>query len=294
MKPYALNPAYSKGSQAPFVLEPAERPLNGRTAPVEALPAQRLAGDQGMKAISFDPLGPCSTLFCGTTPLCSTPFVVRSSESPLAMLACRGFVLTALHGRGFTQRDHWSYFPCSTSVIHSPIVIALVHRTRLGVYSERVQLVQQGSNSVRFVRACSLYTPGERKVCCGTNRHMETIAIESATLAGGDSGAVAPGGIGVGVLLTFRSVLRLEALPIGICRHIRSIYCDILAYLRVLFLQLFENTSNTSIEQIRVLAELRCEAIAGPMRRNLAVRGDHSRESRVLPHKRHRACPARE
>lgn len=44
MKPHTLDPAYPQRRQAPFVLEPSERPLYGSTAAIEALPAQRLTG----------------------------------------------------------------------------------------------------------------------------------------------------------------------------------------------------------------------------------------------------------
>jgi hypothetical protein len=47
VKPHALDPAHAQRREAPFVLEPAEAAFYGRTAPVEALSAQRLARDQG-------------------------------------------------------------------------------------------------------------------------------------------------------------------------------------------------------------------------------------------------------
>lgn len=57
VKCHTLDPVDFQRRQAPFALQASESSLDGRTASIQALPAQSLTRDQGMEPISVDPLG---------------------------------------------------------------------------------------------------------------------------------------------------------------------------------------------------------------------------------------------
>src|ERR1700757_1918246 len=82
VKPHTLDPAHPEWREAPFVLQPAEASLDGRTAPVEALPAQRLARDQGVEAVGLDPDGCRRALARRAAPLAGPALMVGSGEPP--------------------------------------------------------------------------------------------------------------------------------------------------------------------------------------------------------------------
>jgi hypothetical protein len=85
VKPHALDPTHAQGRERPFGLEATEAALDGRAAPVEALPAQRLARDQGMEAVGSNPHRRGLAFAGRAAPLRCLPVVVRACEAPLAM-----------------------------------------------------------------------------------------------------------------------------------------------------------------------------------------------------------------
>lgn len=69
MKPHALDPPHPQGRESPFVLEASEAALHSRAASVEALPAQRLPGNQRVQRVGLDPHGRGLALPGGAAPL---------------------------------------------------------------------------------------------------------------------------------------------------------------------------------------------------------------------------------
>ena len=81
MKLHTLDSTNTHGREAPFVLEPAERPLDGGASPVEPLPAQRLAGDQRVQTVGLDPDRRGLALAGRTTPLAGVALAVSADAS---------------------------------------------------------------------------------------------------------------------------------------------------------------------------------------------------------------------
>jgi hypothetical protein len=291
MKPHTLDSACSQRYQAPFVLQASEGALDGRPATVEALPTQRFPWDQGMQPVGLDPLGLCGTFACRTTPLRSTALVVGSCEAPCAVLAARSRILSTLYVGSLSQGNHRRDISLRTLCIDSVVVVSLIKSACLRINPKCVQLIEQRCDCQCFMLTCCLDSPRKRQVCGGTYSHVQPIAVESAALACGDSRAVPPRSVRVGVRLTFRSILGLEALPIGIGGHIGGVDRHIPSKHRIGLLQCADHVGDAPLKDGRVLAQLRCEAVARPMRRNLPTWRDQGHQRCVLFDERHGARP---
>jgi GT2 family glycosyltransferase len=101
VKPHSLDMAHSQRRESPFALEASKGLLDGCTAPVEALPAQRLARDQRVQAVGLDPHR-CGLTFAGrAAPLGCLAVVVGSSEAPLAAAGITDQIKVVLADAGY-------------------------------------------------------------------------------------------------------------------------------------------------------------------------------------------------
>ena len=107
MKPHALDPARSQRRERPFVLEPAERALDGRATTVEPLPSQGVSRDQGMQPFGLDRDGRGSAFPGWAAPLCCLALRVRFSACRRSRaLTGRGLCSPRLTRGGFPYADH--------------------------------------------------------------------------------------------------------------------------------------------------------------------------------------------
>src|SRR6266545_4911541 len=105
MEPDPLDPPDPQRQQPPLVLESAVLPLDRAAQPVELLPTQRLAGDQGVQPAGRDPLAGRGAFAGWAAPLGRLPLGVRPGERPGAVLASGRQVLAGLDGGGLAQGD---------------------------------------------------------------------------------------------------------------------------------------------------------------------------------------------
>src|SRR2546426_45313 len=81
-----------------------------------------------------------------------------------------------------------------------------------------------------------------------------------------DRAPVSPGGIRVAVPLTLRAVLRKEPLPVCVGGKVGRVDGDIFPKLWKFHVERRNDPGEAGVQQRRVRAELRGEAIAGPLR----------------------------
>src|SRR5215218_7578690 len=131
MEPDPVKSAYAQRQERPFVLETAELALNSPTPSVELARARRVARDERVQTVGFDPRRSGLALPGRAAPLRRAASVIGPSERPLAVPAHRRLVLAAHDTRGATQRDDGDHAPVHAAVMDRVRVVALVHRARL-------------------------------------------------------------------------------------------------------------------------------------------------------------------
>src|SRR5579884_1987863 len=92
---------------------------------------------------------------------------------------------------------------------------------------------------------------------------MDAIAVEAATLARRDCGAMAPRGVRVAEPLALRAVLREIPLAVREGGHVARVDRHVTAELGELCAQRREHAGDAGVERVAVGAELDSEAVAG-------------------------------
>jgi hypothetical protein len=131
----------------------------------------------------------------------------------------------------------------------------------------------------------------KREISLGTDRHVQAVAIELAALASRYSRTMTPHR---GPRTRHRSVpahLGSEALSVCVRGHVGGIDSHVPSEQRVLLLERPDSFGYAPVEKVRVVTELRREAIASIHRRDIAVRSNHSGQRGVLTHERDCARP---
>ena len=133
--------------------------------------------------------------------------------------------------------------------------------------------------------------PRERESGCGADGNVKFVAVVSAPVTGAHSGAVAPAGVRVTVGLALRPAVVEELLAVPIGRNVGGVDSDLAAHLRVVLAQRGGQGVEASGDPLAFLAELRGEAVAGPMRRSAA---ESVGQARMLRDQVGHARPSRE
>src|SRR6266511_1749924 len=130
--------------------------------------------------------------------------------SPLAMLAPWGTSLASLHGGSLTKRHHGAAIPLLQPLVNRSHVIALIESASLSSEAAIPGRVDQRCREARLIRPGRLDLPRQREAGARADSGVELVAVEPAALPGADSGAVAPGGVGVGEPLALPPALADE------------------------------------------------------------------------------------
>jgi hypothetical protein len=175
--------------------------------------------------------------------------------------------------------------------VHGARVVALVHRHGFDGEAAIPYRVEQRHRERGFVLARGFDSPGEWQAGADTDGGVDLVAVEAAALAGGDGGAVAPGGVGVAESFALASALGDEALAVRVGGHVAAVDGDVNASTGKLASHGCGETVEAGVQERLVGAELRGEAVAG-------VDGRRSAESalqrRVVCDQRGGAAPCRD
>jgi hypothetical protein len=85
-----------------------------------------------------------------------------------------------------TERDDGFAAALFALGVDAVVVVALVHRARLGVEAASVERVEHRRDEQRLVVARGARLPHKRQARRGANGHVDLVAIEAAALAGAD------------------------------------------------------------------------------------------------------------
>jgi hypothetical protein len=94
------------------------------------------------------------------------------------------------------------------------VVVALVHRTRLGHEAASVQRVEEWSDEVGLLPPRRLDTPRERQPGSGANGKVQLEAVEASTLTGTHGAAMPPARIRIAEPVAGRFVRRIRILDV--------------------------------------------------------------------------------
>src|ERR1039458_6292568 len=106
-----------------------------------------------MQPVSLDPCRRGLALACRAAPFSRLPLEVSPGEHPLAVLARRRLVLSALDQRGVDKCRDWADATVHASVVNRAGVVALVHDRRLDLEPALAGGVDQWQREVRLCGA---------------------------------------------------------------------------------------------------------------------------------------------
>src|SRR5438105_3842500 len=119
--------------------------------------------------------------------------------------------------------------------------------------------------------------PRKREARDSADGSVDAVPVEAATLPRRDSGAVAPRGVRVGVRLSLRPAVVDVPLAVGVGGHVRGVNRNLIAHVRVVVAEARGERVDASGDPVAFFAELRGEAVAGPMRGSAAEGGREAR-----------------
>src|SRR6266542_4126001 len=108
--------------------------------------------------------------------------------------------------------------------------------------------------------------PRKREARDSADGGMDAIPVEAASLARGDSGAMAPGGVRVAVDLPLGAAVVEELLAVAVGRNVGGVDGDLTAHVGIVLTQARRERVDALGDPLEFLAELRREAVAGPVR----------------------------
>src|SRR5206468_1814640 len=149
-------------------------------------------------------------------------------------------------------------------VHHAVVRVALVHRDCLRLDAASGGGVEKRGDEQGLVAARRLDPPGNRKVGTGAHGGVNLVAVERASGARRNRGAMPPRSIRIGVPLALRAALENVLLAIAESCEVACINGDVLPILRQRVLQRRRNAVKAVSKRGLVLAQLDGEAVARP------------------------------
>jgi Protein of unknown function (DUF3800) len=153
--------------------------------------------------------------------------------------------------------------------INAVVVIALVHGARFRLKTASAECVEERSNEVGFLTTRRLYLPCKRQTCFGTDRKVELVAVEAATFASRDSGAMPPRSIGVAEPLALAPAFGDVPLAIGVGGQIACVNGYVFSQVGMLSAKRSGASVETRRKRWSVASELAGEAVHRPHTRRM-------------------------
>lgn len=159
-------------------------------------------------------------------------------------------------------------------LVHDPVVVvSLVHRARLGPNAARVGGVEERGDEQGLVAAGRLNAPRHGKIGARADGGVDLLPVEAPRRPRRDCGAVAPGGVRVGVAFALRATRVDVPLTVRESGHVARVDGNVDPVLG----ERVAERDGHGVEAVRerglIGTQLDREAVAGPTGRGAAERG---------------------